>query len=119
MLCGLTAEALKACKKALHLLLHVLLPGAVELRNALTSRFGVELPTTATFDYPSIAALAGYVALHTGSPAAGAAITRLAEQDAEDVTTAADLESVRWAYGQQHILQDCPLLSVEGGRAAS
>ena len=36
--------------------------GSVELRNALTTRFGVELPATAVFDYPSVAALAGFIA---------------------------------------------------------
>jgi hypothetical protein len=35
--------------------------GAVELRNAITSRFGVELPATATFDYPSAGQLAGFI----------------------------------------------------------
>ncbi len=35
--------------------------GAVELRNALQSRLGVELPTTVVFDYPSISAMAAYV----------------------------------------------------------
>ncbi len=37
--------------------------GAVELRNALGSRFGIpDLPATLTFDYATIAALAGYIA---------------------------------------------------------
>ena len=37
--------------------------GAVELRNALGSRFGIpDLPATLTFDYPSIAVLAGFIA---------------------------------------------------------
>ena len=36
--------------------------GAVELRNTLSSRFAIELPATATLDYPSIAALAQYIA---------------------------------------------------------
>ena len=36
--------------------------GSVELRNALSSRFSIELGPTATFDYPSIAALAQHVA---------------------------------------------------------
>ena len=35
--------------------------GAVELRNALSSAFAVELPATVTLDYPSIAALSTYI----------------------------------------------------------
>ena len=36
--------------------------GAVELRNTLQSRLDAELPATLTFDYPTISALAGYLA---------------------------------------------------------
>ena len=36
--------------------------GAVELRNAVSSAFGLDLPATATFDYPSTDALAKYIA---------------------------------------------------------
>ena len=37
--------------------------GAVELRNALGSRFGIpDLPATLTFDYATTAALAGFIA---------------------------------------------------------
>lgn len=36
--------------------------GSVELRNALSARFELELPATAVFDYPSVAALAGFIA---------------------------------------------------------
>ena len=36
--------------------------GSVELRNSLASRFGIDLPATVTLDYPSISALAAYIA---------------------------------------------------------
>ena len=36
--------------------------GAVDLRNALSTEFGVDIPATATFDYPTLPALAAFVA---------------------------------------------------------
>ena len=36
--------------------------GAVELRNGLSSLFGMELPATVTFDYPTVNELAGFIA---------------------------------------------------------
>lgn len=41
--------------------------GAVELKNAVGSAFGIELPSTVTFDYPSVQALAGFIAQNTTS----------------------------------------------------
>ena len=42
--------------------------GAVELRNALSSRLGVDLPATLTLDYPTIETLASHLAaLHGAS----------------------------------------------------
>ncbi len=35
--------------------------GALELRNALQARFGVSLPATAMFDFPTTAALAAHM----------------------------------------------------------
>lgn len=35
--------------------------GAVDLRNALGARFCVELPATATFDFPTVAAMAAHL----------------------------------------------------------
>ena len=42
--------------------------GAVEFKNALEGRMGVELPVTAVFDYPSVSALAGFIAAQTAGP---------------------------------------------------
>ena len=42
---------------------------AVELRNNLSGLFGAPLPATVTFDYPSISALAGYIAEHAAETA--------------------------------------------------
>lgn len=37
--------------------------GAVEMRNSLASRFGLQnLPATLTYDFPTISALASYIA---------------------------------------------------------
>ena len=36
--------------------------GVVQLRNAITERFGVEVPPTVALDFPTISALAGFVA---------------------------------------------------------
>ncbi len=46
--------------------------GAVELRNTVSSFFGLELPATATFDHPTIDALARYIASHAAPADAGA-----------------------------------------------
>lgn len=40
--------------------------GAVELRNQLAERFGLVLPATLTFDYPTSAALAGFIQSQAG-----------------------------------------------------
>ena len=35
---------------------------AVELRNSVSSKYGIDLPATVTFDQPTVKALAGYLA---------------------------------------------------------
>ena len=47
--------------------------GAVELRNAVSAKFGFELPATATFDHPTVAALATFVAARLAPPGQAAA----------------------------------------------
>ena len=44
--------------------------GAMELRNAVSAGFGVDSPATLAFDYPTAAALAGFIAEHTPAAAA-------------------------------------------------
>lgn len=46
--------------------------GAIELGRSLEQAFGVELPATLAFDYPTVEALAHYISLlHDNHPAAG------------------------------------------------
>ena len=49
--------------------------GAVDLCNALASRFGIQVPATMAFDYPTPAALANFVASKQPQGAASPAVT--------------------------------------------
>ena len=42
--------------------------GAVELRNALSQQFELELPATVTFDYPTVAAISAFISSLLGEP---------------------------------------------------
>ena len=58
--------------------------GAVQLRNELTTSFGVELPPTVTFDYPTPAALAKFIAAQTAPT--GAQLAPAGSGDADEGT---------------------------------
>ena len=47
--------------------------GAVELRNAISGHFQLDVPATLTFDYPSLASMAGFLAPQLGAAAGSAA----------------------------------------------
>lgn len=48
--------------------------GAVELRNALNARFGLDLVPTVTIDYPTVASLAGHIVTAVGENNSGAMV---------------------------------------------
>ena len=56
--------------------------GAVELRNAVSAKHGVELPATVTFDYPTIGKLAQYLAAKTAPSRMQATVGELNEMQA-------------------------------------
>jgi hypothetical protein len=53
--------------------------GGMELKNTIESRVGVELPVTAAFEYPTIAALAGYLSAMLDASEAGSEAGSLVE----------------------------------------
>ena len=57
--------------------------GAVELRNSLSKQFGLELPATLTFDYPTISAISDYL-METLAPVSDADVS------GSSIITAAD-----------------------------
>lgn len=73
----------------------------MEPRNALISRFRVDLPATATFDYPTVTALAGYIAAHTEESAAPDTVGA-AERMSTDGQAAVDLRSIRSAQAANY-----------------
>ncbi|KAK3233921.1 hypothetical protein CYMTET_55810 [Cymbomonas tetramitiformis] len=58
--------------------------GAVELRNALSKNVGMELPGTLVFDYPSVGAMAGYLAIEVAQGGGGAGDDDDGSEDYDD-----------------------------------
>lgn len=97
---------------------------AVELRNSLESSFGMELPATLMFDYPSISALAGFVAAKSAEqaqlpgtapqpPTGGALAAQQAASAVPMLSTAAVAASLQTQVDEMlgvHVPRDAPLM---------
>ena len=71
-------------------------PGAaVELRNSLEAKVGAELPTTLVFDYPTMAALAGFLATAV-QPGSGGPAAAAEASDASDYSCSGSEASYSW-----------------------
>ena len=89
--------------------------GAVELRNSLGTRFGIELGPTATLDYPSIAALTQHVAsLVAPAAARPVAIAASAWKDSEQAAAALHVVGMSCAYPGAAACPSCQCVSKHG-----
>ena len=88
--------------------------GAVELRNAIASTFGVSLPATAAFDHPTLSHMAAYVVTSRQLQAASPATERPALPSTETAhpDVSARLRAVVSSTLKTHIADDQPLMEV-------
>ena len=70
--------------------------GAVELRNSLMQRYSLELPSTVTFDYPTVPALANYLVSLMPAEGGGAEEDYEDEEEgSEEEATAVDVSAIQ------------------------
>lgn len=93
--------------------------GAVELQNAIAARFSTSMPATLAFDFPTLRALAPFVAAHAQLPQEGAASGTAVRQALQPVGAAGHaaevlrqtLDAVRDVLGDR-IQPDIPMMEV-------
>ena len=87
--------------------------GSVELKNAVSAQFGIELPATVTFDYPTVQAMAGYIAQQLQEAAGSVAgVAEASQQDveaAQQAVLAALLQTAAELIGAE-VAPDQPLM---------
>ena len=73
--------------------------GTVELRNALTAKFSVDLPATAVFDYPTVGSLAAFIARQLETSLHAAGIGEYTDPDGWQLSDEFGLDSAGVMYG--------------------
>lgn len=71
------------------------------MRNNLTAKYGVELAPTAIFDYPTVAALATFIASRQPAAAQAAAPEEeywSSEEEQEETAPGIDMDAIRFAH---------------------
>jgi Phosphopantetheine attachment site len=89
--------------------------GAVELRNALSAKFGTDLPATVVFDYPTLNAMMEFIASLAAARAPAAEETRAhRRQQAPDSVAATTSDIARLAEDVlgKPVEPDMPLMEV-------
>lgn len=74
----------------------------MDLRNKLAAQFGLELPSTVIFDYPTVKGLAAFIQSRQGgsaAPESDVSGSSGSEDEAEAVQSSADVDAIR----QDHI----------------
>ena len=92
--------------------------GAVELKNALEAEVGMDLPSTLTFDYPTIDAIAQYINSSTAVTTAASTDTFPAGTHAQTMTAAPQPELSMHSMQGRHSMQGSASLVVVTGTAS-
>ena len=88
--------------------------GAVELRNAIASSFGVSLPATAAFDHPTLGHMAAFIvkSRHQAEPFSATKWPALPSTDMSHVDVSARLRTVVGSILGAYVADAQPLMEV-------